>query len=275
MNTNQINTRIVLVNKNNEDSINTADKVIELSNANKSEEQIEIVTENLYEGEYIAILMAEVNGEMTPLDAAGVTLNEHKYELTVTAGDGGCVSDVSGEYKSGEVVTVKASSEDGFVFDRWESDDIVFESDQINTSEVKIVMPRKRVSIKAVFVEKKDTIGGNEEQDNNGTVGNTTEGIDADNSDGNIAIKKDSRKEIETVPNKNDDKGSNRVINNRDKLSEPDEGGNKLLISPITGDFVTRDNIRIMLLVQSVALIVICVALKNKEQKEKGDKSCR
>lgn len=276
MGTSKVNTRIVLVDKNNESSAGSTDKIIELSNGNKSENKIEMKTDNLYEGDYIAILMAEVNGEMTPLDATGVTLNEHKYELTVTAGDGGCVSDVSGEYKSGEVVTVKASSEDGFVFDRWESEDIRLENNQVNSSEIKIVMPDKAVNIKAIFAQKtENTIPDNIEQESSADIGNP----DPNNNVSNVIINKENKnnnqknlitenrnesKEIATVPNK-----KNHKAENDSKVS------NNSLLSPMTGDFVTRDNIKIMLLVQSVALIVICAALRNKEQKEKGDKSCR
>ena len=42
----------------------------------------------------------------------------------------------------------------------------------------------------------------------------------------------------------------------------------KSILSPITGDFITRDSIRIMILIQCIALIIICVALKKNNRKE-------
>lgn len=121
---NQINTRIVLIDTNNENNICCTDEVIDFPNGNEAKKIIDIQTDNLYEGNYIAILMAEVNGEMTPLDATGVALNEYRYTFTVTAKEGGNVSDKNGEYKSGELITVTATANEGYVFDRWISDDI-------------------------------------------------------------------------------------------------------------------------------------------------------
>ena len=270
MSAGQVNTRIVLVDRNNESNVGSTDKVIELSNENKSENKIEIKTDSLYEGDYIAILMAEVNGEMTPLDATGVTLNEHRYELTVTAGNGGCVSEVSGDYKSGEAVTIKTSADDGFVFDRWESEDIRLENNQVNSSEIKIVMPDKAVNIKAIFAQKTENeIPDNMEQESNANIGNS----DSNNNVSEVTTNKENENHNQTnlnTENKNESKEVVTVPNKKnDKVDKDSKVSNNSLLSPMTGDFVTRDNIKVMLLVQSIALIIICIALKKKEQKEK------
>lgn len=46
-----------------------------------------------------------------------------QYNLTVTASSGGSVTPEAGTYDAGTVITIVATSEGGYVFDRWQGTD--------------------------------------------------------------------------------------------------------------------------------------------------------
>lgn len=92
---------------------------------------------------------------MTALDATGISLKEHMYKLTVNADKGGSVDIINGEYKCGELIHIVATAKEGYVFDRWVSDDIELLSNEVNSSNISISMPKKDASIKAIFAKTK------------------------------------------------------------------------------------------------------------------------
>ena len=48
------------------------------------------------------------------------SLERNKFKLTVSAGEGGSVSpDATGSYYEGTTITLTATPDDGYVFDRW------------------------------------------------------------------------------------------------------------------------------------------------------------
>ena len=256
------NTRIVLINKDDANRIYITDGEMELAGSNEAGEKITVKTKSYEEGSYIAIYMAEINGEMTALDVAGIDVLEHRYILKVTAGTGGNVEDKSGEYKKNKVVTLNAKANKGYVFDKWVSEDISLDINQVNSSQINIVMPDKGVRIKAVFVKEKNA--GRGKDDKNTVKDNKNKEETANKRGGSKTDLNHSNKAKNNVAS----------IDNRSVKEEKEsesakymENG-KSILSPTTGDFITRDNIRIMILIQCIALIIICVALKKNNRKE-------
>lgn len=256
------NTRIVLINKDDANRIYITDGEMELAGSNEAGEKITVKTKSYEEGSYIAIYMAEINGEMTALDVAGIDILEHIYILKVTAGTGGNVEDKSGEYKKNKVVTLNAKANKGYVFDKWVSEDISLDINQVNSSQINIVMPDKGVRIKAVFVKEKNA--GRGKDDKNTVKDNKNKEETANKRGGSKTDLNHSNKAKNNVAS----------IDNRSVKEEKEsesakymENG-KSILSPTTGDFITRDNIRIMILIQCIALIIICVALKKNNRKE-------
>ena len=256
------NTRIVLINKDDANRIYITDGEMELAGSNEAGEKITVKTKSYEEGSYIAIYMAEINGEMTALDVAGIDILEHIYILKVTAGTGGNVEDKSGEYKKNKVVTLNAKANKGYVFDKWVSEDISLDINQVNSSQINIVMPDKGVRIKAVFVKEKNAGRGKDDK-------NTVK--DNKNKEGTANKRGGSKTDLN---HSNKAKNNVSCIDNRSVKEEKEsesakymENG-KSILSPITGDFITRDSIRIMILIQCIALIIICVALKKNNRKE-------
>jgi hypothetical protein len=275
-----VNTKVVLIDTKDSGSTKSFEQTVSVSDSDKSE--IAINTDNLYEGNYVAILMADINGEMTALDASGVTLNEHRYKFTVEQSDGGSVNIKTDNYKSGELINVKAIADEGYIFDRWVSDDIEIGNENVNKSEISFAMPAKAVNLKAIFVKKSSESGLSNEEDKQADIisnggktnnlpkkGNVSVGKKSANDDGDTKVT-----DIKTATrNKNRHSSNNQYnINNNSKKktnkSKAHQWAEKKtnvfnkLTSPLTGDFTSRDIIRLVLLIQSIALIGICICLK-------------
>lgn len=123
-------------------------------------------------------------------------------------------------------------------------------------------MPDKGVRIKAVFVKEKNA--GRGKDDKNTVKDNKNKEETANKRGGSKTDLNHSNKAKNNVAS----------IDNRSVKEEKEsesakymENG-KSILSPTTGDFITRDNIRIMILIQCIALIIICVALKKNNRKE-------
>ncbi|MCR5837696.1 MAG: VWA domain-containing protein [Lachnospiraceae bacterium] len=280
-----VNTKVVLIDTKDSNNTKSFEQTVSVSDSDKSE--IAINTDNLYEGNYVAILMADINGEMTALDASGVTLNEHRYKFTVEQSDGGSVDIKADNFKSGEIVNVKAIADEGYIFDKWVSEDVEIENEDVNRSEISIVMPAKAVNLKAVFVKKTSESGLSNEEDKQADIisnGGKTNNLP---KKGNVSVEKtsesddknsDSETKVTDVKNvtQNNNKhsseekhitqnsNSNKEINKAKDYQESDKKANIFanLTSPLTGDFTSRDIIRLLLLIQSIALICICICLK-------------
>jgi hypothetical protein len=273
--TKTVNTKVVLIDTKDSNNTKSFEQAVSVSDSDKSE--IAINTDNLYEGNYVAILMADINGEMTALDAAGVTLNEHRYKFTVDQSDGGRVDIQTGNFKSGELINVKATADEGYVFDRWVSEDVEIGNEDVNRSEISIVMPAKAVNLKAVFVKKtseSSLSNGEDKQANIISNGGKTNSLSKKD---NVSVGKTSRNDdsdtkvtdIKTATrNKNQHSSNNQYSkknNNRSKAHQGTEKKTNIfneLTSPLTGDFTSRDIIRLVLFIQSIALICICICLK-------------
>lgn len=82
-----------------------------------------------------------VNGQVTIHSCPSVTTY---YTLTVLAGIGGTVSDVSGQYEAGTRVTFKATPNEGYLFSRWTDD--VFDNPRT-------VVMDKNITLSAIFIQ--------------------------------------------------------------------------------------------------------------------------
>ena len=82
-----------------------------------------------------------VNGQVTIHSCPSVTTY---YTLTVLAGEGGTVSDVSGQYEAGTRVTFEATPNEGYLFSRWTDD--VFDNPRT-------VVMDKNITLSAIFVQ--------------------------------------------------------------------------------------------------------------------------
>ena len=58
--------------------------------------------------------------EPTPISKHVTPTPVVKYTLSVTAGEGGTVNNISGEYETGSTVTVTATPSEGYEFTGWE-----------------------------------------------------------------------------------------------------------------------------------------------------------
>lgn len=125
-------------------------------------------------------------------------------------------------------------------------------------------MPEKTVSIKAVFAKK--VTDNKDDEDKAGTEKETESKITTGNQTANTNTNSNQGTEIATVPSKDNANKDKSKAKETEKSAGAE--GSKLSLSPLTGDFVTKDNIRVLLLIQSIALILICVALKRKEKVE-------
>lgn len=236
----ETDTSVILIDKDNENNIFSTKEVINITDKSEANATVNIITDKMYEGDYIAILLAEVNGEITPLDVTGVTINEYRYQFTVTAREGGKIID-----KNGEMIELTATADEGFVFDKWVSEDIAIGNDQVNKSEMKFIMSEKNVSIEAVFA-KKETVEKNEESesDNNGStdknINNKYTSDNAENSDNDLKGKNGGQKEeVATVPNKGKDKKDKSEV--KDKIQAGNKNTDRPLFSPLTGEFAIRE----------------------------------
>ncbi|WP_347996202.1 VWA domain-containing protein [uncultured Eubacterium sp.] len=275
-----VKVKVLFVNKNNQQNTYVKEQNIDVEQT--KETTINIDTENLFEGDYIVILIAELNNEMTALDATGISLKEHMYKLTVNADKGGSVDITNGEYKCGELIHIVATAKDGYVFDRWVSDDIELLSNEVNSSNISISMPKKDASIKAIFAKTKkleDKSDNYDSQDGDNCKDNNVNGNDkTDSSKINInrnAVankgvdkKANSGNKVSSVPKKERQNNVYRKHNNKNNSIGNNHKKTGTLISPLTGDFAIKDKIRIALIIQSIALIVICIALKKKDETE-------
>lgn len=93
------------------------------------------------------------------------------FRLNALTDGGGYIVRLKENYTVGELVTVRAVPNDGFVFYAWQSDDVVFSN--MASDITTFVMPAKEVTIGAIFAVKKseqqetlpvtfDTMGGSE-----------------------------------------------------------------------------------------------------------------
>lgn len=164
------------------------------------------------------------------------------------------------------------------MFDKWVSEEDVLDNNQINKSEIEIVMPKSDVTIKACFAKKTNVEKVTEKKKaNDGRIksnnGNKTD--KRKSSKNNKSEKKDvvkakhrgsDKKKIE----KNNIKDNNK---NEKKKSEDSKYQNDTNEStPKTGDYMNKDLIRMLLLIQSMSLIMVCVLLKKKEKDCANDK---
>ena len=175
-----------------------------------------------------------------------------------------------------------ATAKDGYVFDRWVSDDIELLSNEVNSSNISISMPKKDASIKAIFAKTKkleDKSDNYDSQDGDNCKDNNVNGNDkTDSSKINInrnAVankgvdkKANSGNKVSSVPKKERQNNVYRKHNNKNNSIGNNHKKTGTLISPLTGDFAIKDKIRIALIIQSIALIVICIALKKKDETE-------
>jgi hypothetical protein len=277
-----VNAKVILIDTKDTDNTKSFEQIVSVSDSDKTE--ISINTENLYEGNYVAIFMADINGEMTALDAAGVILKENRYEFKVEKSEGGSVDIQTGSFKSGELINVKATAEEGYVFDRWVSEDVEIGNADVNRSEISIVMPAKEVNLKAVFVKEmnESSLSNGEDKQadiisNGGTTNNIPkkENVSVEQKSGNIDTKVTDIKfttrnnDKHSLGGKNNEDNNKKKIKNAKDYQESDKKANIFanLRSPLTGDFYSKDIIRILLFIQSIALIAICIILK-KSHKE-------
>ncbi|MBQ9985023.1 MAG: S-layer homology domain-containing protein [Oscillospiraceae bacterium] len=92
------------------------------------------------------------------------------FTLAAVTDGGGYIVRLKEAYQPGELVTVRAVPNDGFVFYAWKSDDVVFSNQASDTTT--FIMPAKEVTIGAIFAVKQtgqeslsvtfDTMGGSE-----------------------------------------------------------------------------------------------------------------
>lgn len=273
-----VDSSIVLVNVNDENIKKETDKNISINGKKTTSTDVEVNTDKLGEGKYIAVLVAKIDGTYQALDVTTINLEEKRYNLYVETKKGGKVSTNGGLYKSGELVKLKAEANDGYVFDKWVSEEDVLDNNQINKSEIEIVMPKSDVTIKACFAKKTNVEKVTEKKKaNDGRIksnnGNKTD--KRKSSKNNKSEKKDvvkakhrgsDKKKIE----KNNIKDNNK---NEKKKSEDSKYQNDTNEStPKTGDYMNKDLIRMLLLIQSMSLIMVCVLLKKKEKDCANDK---
>lgn len=79
-------------------------------------------------------------------------LMSRKYELTVNGGSG------SGTYQSGTSVTVRAQEVEGSSFAGWETAGIKLSEEEASRDELTLKMPRKKVTLTALFEENEYTV---------------------------------------------------------------------------------------------------------------------
>ena len=244
---------------------------------------VEVSTNKLGEGDYIAVLVAKIDGTYQALDVANINLEEKRYNLYVEAKKGGSVSIKNGLYKAGELVKIKAVADDDYVFDRWKCEEGVLDNSQIYKSEIEIIMPKSDVTINVFFakktnidqtVKKKNNSSNELAEDNSNNDHSTDEKIINNNSKNKKSGKKDVVKgsHRNSINKKND---KHKTVNkNYDEENDDDSKyqNDTNDSSPRTGDYMNKDLIRILLLIQSMSLIMVCLLLKKKEKDCKNAK---
>lgn len=273
-----IDSSIVLVNVNDENIKVETEKNISIDRKKTTVSDVEVKTDKLSEGEYIAVLVAKIDGIYQTLDVTTINLDEKRYNLYIEAKTGGKVSGKNGLYKSGELIKLKAEANDDYVFDKWVCAEDVLDNNQINKSEIEIVMPKSDVAIKAYFAEKtnvdqitkmknKNSNGLDNDNSNNGR--NSDKDKTSKPSKNKKSEKKDVVKGKRRSNNKNiDDAKKNETENINESKYQNDTNES----TPKTGDYMNKDLIRVLLLIQSMSLIMVCVLLKKKEKDCANDK---
>ncbi|MCR5629479.1 prenyltransferase/squalene oxidase repeat-containing protein [Eubacterium sp.] len=278
-----IDSSIILVNVNDENVKRETDKNISIDGNKTTSTDVEVNTNKLGEGDYIAVLVAKIDGTYQALDVANINLEEKRYNLYVETKKGGSVSIKNGLYKAGELIKIKAVADDDYVFDRWECEEGVLDNSQIYKSEIEIVMPKSDVTIKVIFakktnidqtVKKKNNSSNELAENNSNNDHRTDEKIINNNSKNKKSVKKDVVKDghRNSINKKND---KHKTVNkNYDEENDDDSKyqNDTNDSSPRTGDYMNKDLIRILLLIQSMSLIMVCLLLKKKEKDCKNAK---